>query len=116
MVNSNGPLQAVDCRIHTVRYDMVLESRAGGRLRCLIRSPTTCCLFLYMSLFFSQAFITRASSIYFSIGLVWSVLIILHSGHVPLPSVGAVLILIYMRLPYSYFSRFDFVVEGVHLF
>ena len=66
--------------------------------------------------FFSQAFITRASSMYFSIGLVWSLLIILHSGHVLLPSVGAALILIYMRLPYSYFSRVDFVVEVVHLF
>ena len=36
-----GHLEAVDCHIHSVRYDMVLESRAGGRLRCLIRSPTT---------------------------------------------------------------------------
>eukprot|EP00984_Skeletonema_dohrnii_P028384 scaffold18363_cov105-Skeletonema_dohrnii-CCMP3373.AAC.4 len=24
-----------------VRYDMVLENKAGGRLRCLIRSPAT---------------------------------------------------------------------------
>eukprot|EP00985_Skeletonema_marinoi_P025940 scaffold19531_cov162-Skeletonema_marinoi.AAC.1 len=39
MVIFNGSPKAVDCRIHTVRYDMVLESRAGGRLRCLIRSP-----------------------------------------------------------------------------
>eukprot|EP00984_Skeletonema_dohrnii_P003151 scaffold1047_cov116-Skeletonema_dohrnii-CCMP3373.AAC.6 len=29
----NGPLEAVDCHIHSVRYDMVLESRSGGRLR-----------------------------------------------------------------------------------
>jgi len=36
-----GYLEAVDCRNHSVRYDMVLLSRAGLRLRCLIRSPTT---------------------------------------------------------------------------
>eukprot|EP00984_Skeletonema_dohrnii_P017082 scaffold7700_cov140-Skeletonema_dohrnii-CCMP3373.AAC.5 len=41
MANYNGSLEAVDCHIHSVRYVMVLESRAGGRLRCLIRSPTT---------------------------------------------------------------------------
>eukprot|EP00984_Skeletonema_dohrnii_P011748 scaffold4717_cov126-Skeletonema_dohrnii-CCMP3373.AAC.1 len=29
MANFNGPLKAVDCNIHSVRYDMVLESRAG---------------------------------------------------------------------------------------
>eukprot|EP00984_Skeletonema_dohrnii_P024749 scaffold13883_cov84-Skeletonema_dohrnii-CCMP3373.AAC.1 len=34
MANYNGSPVAVDCRIHIVRYDMVLESRAGGRLRC----------------------------------------------------------------------------------
>ena len=33
--------RTVDCRIHSVRDDMVLLSRAGLRLRCLIRSPTT---------------------------------------------------------------------------
>eukprot|EP00985_Skeletonema_marinoi_P000428 scaffold152_cov121-Skeletonema_marinoi.AAC.2 len=32
MANYNGPLEAVDCHIHSVRYDMVLESRADGRL------------------------------------------------------------------------------------
>eukprot|EP00984_Skeletonema_dohrnii_P024336 scaffold13444_cov83-Skeletonema_dohrnii-CCMP3373.AAC.1 len=36
-----GPLEEVDRHMHSVRYDMVLESRAGGRLRCLIRSPMT---------------------------------------------------------------------------
>eukprot|EP00984_Skeletonema_dohrnii_P026023 scaffold15284_cov94-Skeletonema_dohrnii-CCMP3373.AAC.1 len=36
----NSP-EAVDCHIHSVRYDMVLERRAGGRRRCLIRTPTT---------------------------------------------------------------------------
>eukprot|EP00984_Skeletonema_dohrnii_P004046 scaffold1394_cov118-Skeletonema_dohrnii-CCMP3373.AAC.1 len=41
MANCNGSLKAVDCHIHSVRYDMVLESRTGGRLRCLIRSRTT---------------------------------------------------------------------------
>eukprot|EP00984_Skeletonema_dohrnii_P007956 scaffold2934_cov114-Skeletonema_dohrnii-CCMP3373.AAC.1 len=41
MANYNGPLQAVDCDIHGVRYDMALDSNAGGNLRCLIRSPTT---------------------------------------------------------------------------
>eukprot|EP00984_Skeletonema_dohrnii_P027480 scaffold17026_cov72-Skeletonema_dohrnii-CCMP3373.AAC.1 len=42
MANYNGSLQADDCRIHSVRFDRVLESRAGGRLRCLIRSPRGC--------------------------------------------------------------------------
>jgi len=41
MANYNGSLEAVDCHIHSVRYDMVLESRSGGRLRCHIRSSTT---------------------------------------------------------------------------
>ena len=41
MANYNGPLQAVDCHSNGVRYDMALDSKAGGRLRCLIRSPTT---------------------------------------------------------------------------
>ena len=30
MANYNGYLEAVDCHIHSVRYDMVLESRACG--------------------------------------------------------------------------------------
>eukprot|EP00984_Skeletonema_dohrnii_P002685 scaffold930_cov126-Skeletonema_dohrnii-CCMP3373.AAC.1 len=30
MANYNGSLEAVDFVIHSVRYDMVLESRAGG--------------------------------------------------------------------------------------
>eukprot|EP00985_Skeletonema_marinoi_P014822 scaffold7550_cov149-Skeletonema_marinoi.AAC.1 len=34
MANYNGPLEAVDCHIQSVRYDMVLESRASGRLKC----------------------------------------------------------------------------------
>ena len=33
MDNYDGSLEAVDCHIHSVRYDMVLESRAGGRFR-----------------------------------------------------------------------------------
>eukprot|EP00984_Skeletonema_dohrnii_P020613 scaffold10098_cov95-Skeletonema_dohrnii-CCMP3373.AAC.1 len=41
MANCNGSLQAVDRHIHSVRYDMVLEGIARGRLRCRIRSPTT---------------------------------------------------------------------------
>ena len=41
MANYDGSLEAVDCHIHSVRYDLVLESRVGGRLRCFIRSPTT---------------------------------------------------------------------------
>eukprot|EP00984_Skeletonema_dohrnii_P011098 scaffold4403_cov164-Skeletonema_dohrnii-CCMP3373.AAC.4 len=41
MTNHHGSLEAVDRHIDSVRYDMVLECRAGGRLRCLIRSPTT---------------------------------------------------------------------------
>eukprot|EP00984_Skeletonema_dohrnii_P015148 scaffold6489_cov94-Skeletonema_dohrnii-CCMP3373.AAC.1 len=32
MANYDGSLEAVNCHIHSVRYDMVLESRAGGRL------------------------------------------------------------------------------------
>eukprot|EP00985_Skeletonema_marinoi_P007348 scaffold3221_cov126-Skeletonema_marinoi.AAC.15 len=36
-----GSLEAVDCYIHSVRYDIVLESNVGGHLRCLIRSPTS---------------------------------------------------------------------------
>eukprot|EP00985_Skeletonema_marinoi_P023043 scaffold15044_cov110-Skeletonema_marinoi.AAC.1 len=42
MANYDGSLEAVDCHIHSVRYDMVLVSKAGGRLRCLIRSPRRC--------------------------------------------------------------------------
>jgi hypothetical protein len=30
MANYNGSQEAVDCHIHSVRYDMVLESRACG--------------------------------------------------------------------------------------
>eukprot|EP00984_Skeletonema_dohrnii_P008482 scaffold3124_cov78-Skeletonema_dohrnii-CCMP3373.AAC.2 len=41
MANHHVSLEAVDRHIDSVRYDMVLESRAGGWLRCLIRSPTT---------------------------------------------------------------------------
>eukprot|EP00985_Skeletonema_marinoi_P017966 scaffold9979_cov97-Skeletonema_marinoi.AAC.4 len=41
MANYHESLEAVDCHIHSVRYDMVLESRGHGRLRCLIWSPTT---------------------------------------------------------------------------
>eukprot|EP00984_Skeletonema_dohrnii_P031619 scaffold24339_cov72-Skeletonema_dohrnii-CCMP3373.AAC.1 len=41
MANFHGSLEAVDRHIHSVTYDMVLESGAHGRLRCLIRSPTT---------------------------------------------------------------------------
>eukprot|EP00984_Skeletonema_dohrnii_P009165 scaffold3473_cov99-Skeletonema_dohrnii-CCMP3373.AAC.2 len=41
MANYNGSLEAVDCHIHSVRCGMVLEIRAGGHLRCLIRSPTS---------------------------------------------------------------------------
>eukprot|EP00984_Skeletonema_dohrnii_P021499 scaffold10756_cov61-Skeletonema_dohrnii-CCMP3373.AAC.1 len=41
MANHHGSLEAVDRHIDSVRYDMVLVNRAGGRLRCLIRSPTT---------------------------------------------------------------------------
>eukprot|EP00984_Skeletonema_dohrnii_P026596 scaffold15951_cov105-Skeletonema_dohrnii-CCMP3373.AAC.1 len=39
--NYNGSLEAVDCHIHSVRYDMVLESRAG-RHRCLIGDLRRC--------------------------------------------------------------------------
>eukprot|EP00984_Skeletonema_dohrnii_P000079 scaffold26_cov81-Skeletonema_dohrnii-CCMP3373.AAC.2 len=33
MANVNGSLEAVDCHIHSVRYETVLESSAGGRPR-----------------------------------------------------------------------------------
>ena len=33
MANYNVYLEAVDCHIHSVRYDIVLESIAGGRLK-----------------------------------------------------------------------------------
>eukprot|EP00985_Skeletonema_marinoi_P010305 scaffold4846_cov152-Skeletonema_marinoi.AAC.15 len=33
MANYNKSSEAIDCHIHSVRYDMVLESRACGRLR-----------------------------------------------------------------------------------
>jgi len=41
MANYHGSLEAVDCHIHSVRYDIVLVRGAGGHLRCFIRSPTT---------------------------------------------------------------------------
>eukprot|EP00985_Skeletonema_marinoi_P027069 scaffold21634_cov76-Skeletonema_marinoi.AAC.1 len=41
MANYHGSLEAVDCHIHIVRYDMAVDREAGGHLRCLIRSPTT---------------------------------------------------------------------------
>ena len=43
----NGPLQALDYHSHSVRYDMALESKAVGHLRCLIRLPTTLWRCLY---------------------------------------------------------------------
>eukprot|EP00985_Skeletonema_marinoi_P010302 scaffold4846_cov152-Skeletonema_marinoi.AAC.12 len=33
MASYDKSSEAVDCHIHSVRYDMVLESRACGRLR-----------------------------------------------------------------------------------
>eukprot|EP00985_Skeletonema_marinoi_P017121 scaffold9333_cov109-Skeletonema_marinoi.AAC.2 len=33
MANYNGSLEAVDCHIHSVRYDIMLESSAGSRLK-----------------------------------------------------------------------------------
>eukprot|EP00985_Skeletonema_marinoi_P012356 scaffold5945_cov84-Skeletonema_marinoi.AAC.1 len=30
MPNYNGPLKAVDCHIHSVRYDMAVNREAGG--------------------------------------------------------------------------------------
>eukprot|EP00984_Skeletonema_dohrnii_P030131 scaffold21325_cov94-Skeletonema_dohrnii-CCMP3373.AAC.1 len=41
MADYNGSLAAVDSHIHSVRYDMAVNRGAGGRLRCIIRSPTT---------------------------------------------------------------------------
>eukprot|EP00985_Skeletonema_marinoi_P021523 scaffold13222_cov88-Skeletonema_marinoi.AAC.1 len=32
MANYNGSLKAVDCHIHSMRYDMMLERSAGSRL------------------------------------------------------------------------------------
>eukprot|EP00985_Skeletonema_marinoi_P025210 scaffold18276_cov135-Skeletonema_marinoi.AAC.2 len=40
-VTNYGSLKAVNCDIHSVTYDVVLESRAGGHPEVdLIRSPT----------------------------------------------------------------------------
>eukprot|EP00984_Skeletonema_dohrnii_P024986 scaffold14141_cov146-Skeletonema_dohrnii-CCMP3373.AAC.4 len=39
MANFNGSLKAVDCRIRTVRYDMV--QRSSGRLRRCSDADTT---------------------------------------------------------------------------
>eukprot|EP00985_Skeletonema_marinoi_P000194 scaffold58_cov79-Skeletonema_marinoi.AAC.12 len=39
MANYHGSLEAADCHIHSMRYDMSVNRGAGGRLRCLIRSP-----------------------------------------------------------------------------
>eukprot|EP00984_Skeletonema_dohrnii_P023969 scaffold13077_cov73-Skeletonema_dohrnii-CCMP3373.AAC.1 len=41
MANYNGSLEAVDCDIHSVRYDMVLERSADIAEVGFIRSPTT---------------------------------------------------------------------------
>eukprot|EP00984_Skeletonema_dohrnii_P032209 scaffold25838_cov106-Skeletonema_dohrnii-CCMP3373.AAC.4 len=48
MANYIGSLEAVDCHIHSVRYDMVLESKlaavsdaSSGRLRRCSNSDTT---------------------------------------------------------------------------
>eukprot|EP00984_Skeletonema_dohrnii_P028249 scaffold18174_cov75-Skeletonema_dohrnii-CCMP3373.AAC.1 len=41
MANYYGSLEAVDCHLHSVRYDMAVNRGAGGRLRCISRSPTT---------------------------------------------------------------------------
>eukprot|EP00984_Skeletonema_dohrnii_P011020 scaffold4372_cov86-Skeletonema_dohrnii-CCMP3373.AAC.1 len=48
MANYNGPLEAVDCRIHSVRYDMVLErglvavsDASSGHLRRCSDADTT---------------------------------------------------------------------------
>eukprot|EP00985_Skeletonema_marinoi_P029239 scaffold27288_cov107-Skeletonema_marinoi.AAC.1 len=41
MANYNGPLEAVDCDMHVVRYDMVLERSDCAAKDGLIRSPTT---------------------------------------------------------------------------
>ena len=39
MASYDGSLEAVDCHTHSVRYDMVIESRADGRLSCLTQVP-----------------------------------------------------------------------------
>eukprot|EP00985_Skeletonema_marinoi_P019118 scaffold10856_cov96-Skeletonema_marinoi.AAC.1 len=39
--NYNGSLEAVDCHIHSVRYDMAVKRGAGAVSGGLIRSPTT---------------------------------------------------------------------------
>eukprot|EP00985_Skeletonema_marinoi_P014706 scaffold7494_cov243-Skeletonema_marinoi.AAC.1 len=37
MANYDGTLEAVDCHINSVRYDMAVNRGAGGHLRCVIR-------------------------------------------------------------------------------
>eukprot|EP00985_Skeletonema_marinoi_P015699 scaffold8178_cov94-Skeletonema_marinoi.AAC.3 len=41
VTNVNGSLEAVDCYIHSARYDMVLECCRRPSKLGLIRSPTT---------------------------------------------------------------------------
>eukprot|EP00984_Skeletonema_dohrnii_P012838 scaffold5240_cov125-Skeletonema_dohrnii-CCMP3373.AAC.1 len=41
MANFNGSLEAVDCHIHSVRYDMAVNRGTWGFSDDLIRSPTT---------------------------------------------------------------------------
>eukprot|EP00985_Skeletonema_marinoi_P024712 scaffold17441_cov204-Skeletonema_marinoi.AAC.1 len=42
MANHHGSLEAIVLHIDSVRYNMVLDSRAGNRLRCLIRHIRRC--------------------------------------------------------------------------
>ena len=52
MANYNGSLEAVDCHIHSVRYDMVLESKladvsdasSGDLRRCSDADTTIQCV------------------------------------------------------------------------
>eukprot|EP00984_Skeletonema_dohrnii_P018391 scaffold8580_cov114-Skeletonema_dohrnii-CCMP3373.AAC.1 len=41
MANYDGSLEAVDCHIHSVRYDMAVNRGTCGISDVLIRSPTT---------------------------------------------------------------------------
>eukprot|EP00985_Skeletonema_marinoi_P018265 scaffold10170_cov94-Skeletonema_marinoi.AAC.1 len=41
MANYDGSLEDVDCHTRCVRYDIVLESNAGGRIRCQMPHQVT---------------------------------------------------------------------------
>eukprot|EP00984_Skeletonema_dohrnii_P029527 scaffold20242_cov74-Skeletonema_dohrnii-CCMP3373.AAC.1 len=41
MANYHGSIEALECDIHSVTYDLAVNRGAGSHLGCLTRSPTT---------------------------------------------------------------------------